>query len=142
MAAVIGIFESQYLKNKKLTVVNPGNQKRDFTHIDDIVGGCYLAWKKGRQDDYLICSHKEYSILQVAKMFKRPIIFIPKRPVGGLDNILDLTLSEPELLNPNLFINASSSSSLKTLGLGLPYCLRGVTVPASTKPNPSLNNEL
>ncbi|WP_440923675.1 NAD-dependent epimerase/dehydratase family protein [Candidatus Pelagibacter sp.] len=80
MAAVVGIFESQYLKNEKLTVVNPGNQKRDFTHIDDIVGGCYLAWKKGRQDDYLICSNKEYSILQVAKMFKRPIKFIPKRP--------------------------------------------------------------
>ena len=59
-------------------------------------------------------------------------IFIPKRPVGGLDNILDLTLSAPELLNPNLFINASSSSSLKTLGLGLPYCLSGVIVPTST----------
>ena len=47
MSAVIGIFESQYKKKKPLTVVKPGTQKRDFTHIDDIVSGCYLAWKKG-----------------------------------------------------------------------------------------------
>ena len=41
-----------------------------------------------------------------------------------------------KLINPNIFINASSSSNLKTLGLGLPYCGFGVTVPTSTKPKP------
>ena len=46
MAAVIGIFEEQYKNNKPLTVVKLGNQRRDFTHINDIVNGCYLAWKK------------------------------------------------------------------------------------------------
>ena len=35
MATVIGIFENQYLKNKPLTVVRPGNQTRRFTHIHD-----------------------------------------------------------------------------------------------------------
>ena len=52
MSAVIGIFENQFNNNKPLTVVRPGTQKRDFTHIDDIVRGCYLAWKKGKQKEY------------------------------------------------------------------------------------------
>ena len=39
MSAVIGIFENQYLNNEPLTVVSPGNQKRDFTHVYDIVEG-------------------------------------------------------------------------------------------------------
>ena len=46
MATVIGIFEEQYLKKKPLTVVNPGTQTRRFTHINDTVEVCYLAWKK------------------------------------------------------------------------------------------------
>ena len=76
MSAVIGIFEDQFKKNKPLTVVKPGTQKRDFTHIDDIVKGCYLAWKKGRQSEYLLGTKKQYSILQIAKMFKSRIKFI------------------------------------------------------------------
>ena len=56
--------------------------------------------------------------------------------------ILELTSSDPELLKPNLLIKALSSSSLKTLGLGLPNCAFGVTVPTSTNPNPRLNKGL
>ena len=79
MSAVIGIFEEQYLKNKPLTVVRPGTQKRDFTHINDIVKGCYLAWKKGKQSEYMLGTKKQYSIIDIAKMFKSKINFIPKR---------------------------------------------------------------
>ena len=46
MSTVIGIFENQYLKNKNLTVTKPGTKKRIFTHIDDTVRGCFMAWKK------------------------------------------------------------------------------------------------
>ena len=46
MAAVIGIFEKQYLLNKPLSIVKPGTQKRDFTHVEDIALGTYLAAKK------------------------------------------------------------------------------------------------
>ena len=48
MAAVIGIFENQYLLNKPLTIVKPGTQKRDFTHVEDIAIGTYLAAKKNK----------------------------------------------------------------------------------------------
>ena len=80
MSAVIGIFEEQYKKNKPLTIVKPGTQRRDFTHIDDIVRGCYLAWKKGNQNHYMLGTTKSYSILEIAKMFKTKIKYLPKRP--------------------------------------------------------------
>jgi len=79
MSAVIGIFETQFKKKIPLTIVKPGSQKRDFTHIDDIIRGCYLAFIKGRQDEYMLCSKKQYTILQIAKMFKTKIKFLPKR---------------------------------------------------------------
>ena len=79
MSAVIGIFEQQYKKNKPLTVVSPGTQRRDFTHIDDIVKGCYLAWRKGNQNHYMLGTHKTYSIIQIARMFKTKIKYLPAR---------------------------------------------------------------
>jgi UDP-glucose 4-epimerase len=80
MATVIGIFEDHYLKKKSLPVVRPGNQSRRFTHIKDTIEVCYLAWKKNRKEHYSISNKKSYSILDVAKMFKTKIRFLPKRP--------------------------------------------------------------
>ncbi len=80
MSAVIGIFEQQYKRNKPLTVVRPGTQRRDFTHIDDIVKGCYLAWKKGKQNHYMLGTQKTYSIIEIAKMFKTKIKYLKARP--------------------------------------------------------------
>ena len=78
MSAVIGIFQRQYKNKLPLTVVKPGNQKRDFTHINDIVRGCYLAFKKGKQSEYLLGTNKQYTINQIAKLFNTKIIYIPK----------------------------------------------------------------
>jgi UDP-glucose 4-epimerase len=80
MSALIGIFESQYKKKVPLTVVKPGSQRRDFTHVDDIVHGCYLAWTKGKQNEYMLCTNKSYSILEIAKMFGSKFKFLKSRP--------------------------------------------------------------
>ena len=80
MSAVIGIFEELYRKKKPLTIVRPGSQRRDFTHIDDIVRGCVLAWKKGKQNEYMVGTKKTYSILEIAKMFKSKTKYLPSRP--------------------------------------------------------------
>ena len=79
MSTVIGIFEDHYKKNKSLPVVKPGTQTRRFTHIKDTVEVCYVAWKKNLCRHYSITSKKSYSILEVAKMFKSKIKFLPKR---------------------------------------------------------------
>ena len=76
MSAVIGIFEGQYLKNRPLTIRGEGKQKRDFTHISDIVRGTYLAWKKNLNLEYMICSKRKKSIIQIAKLFKHKYTFI------------------------------------------------------------------
>ena len=80
MATVIGIFEHQYKNNKSLTVVKPGTQSRRFTHINDTVKACYYAWKTNKCRHYSISNKKSYSIIQVAKMFKSRIKFLPSRP--------------------------------------------------------------
>jgi UDP-glucose 4-epimerase len=88
MSALIGIFETQYKKKIPLTIVKPGSQSRDFTHIDDIVRGCYLAWTKGKQKEYMLCTNKSYSIIQIANMFSTKIKFIKKRPGDRFGSII------------------------------------------------------
>ena len=80
MATVIGIFEEQFKLNKPLTVVKPGSQSRRFTHIQDTVKICYLAWKKNKCRHYSISNKKSYSINEVAKLFKSKIKYLPRRP--------------------------------------------------------------
>ncbi len=80
MSAVIGIFEKQYLSGNTLTVVKPGNQKRDFTHVEDIANGTYLAATKSINSEFHLGSGKNYSILQVAKMFKTKYKLVAERP--------------------------------------------------------------
>jgi len=75
-ATVIGIFEKQYKNNENLTIVKPGTQKRDFTHIDDTIEGILLASFKGNGDGYIIRTGLQYSIIQVAQMFNKNFKFI------------------------------------------------------------------
>ncbi len=79
MSTVIGIFEDHYKRGKPLPVVKPGTQTRRFTHIDDTVDICYLAWKKNLCRHYSIANKKSYSIKEVAKLFNTKIKFLPKR---------------------------------------------------------------
>ena len=79
MATVIGIFENQYKNNRPLTVVKPGTQTRRFTHVNDTVDACFLAWKKNKNRHYSISNKESYSILEVAKMFNTKIKFLPPR---------------------------------------------------------------
>ena len=80
MATVIGIFEDYYKKGKPLPVVKPGSQTRRFTHINDTVNVCYIAWKKNLCRHYSIANKKSYSLIEVAKMFNSKIRYLPKRP--------------------------------------------------------------
>ena len=80
MSTVIGIFEEAYKNKKPLPIVKPGSQTRRFTHIDDTIKICYLAWKKNLSRHYSISSKKSYSINEVAKMFKFKVKYLKKRP--------------------------------------------------------------
>jgi len=79
MATVVGIFEDCFRLGKKLPVVRPGIQERRFTHILDTVKACIFAWRKNKSKHYSIASKESYSILELAKMFKSHIRYLPKR---------------------------------------------------------------
>ena len=68
-----------YIKNKPLPVVKPGTQTRRFTHIYDTIEVCYKAWKNRKCKYYSISNKKSYSIMQVAKLFKTKIKYLPER---------------------------------------------------------------
>ncbi len=79
MSTVIGIFEDHYKRGKPLPVVKPGTQTRRFTHIDDTINVCFIAWRKNLCLHYSISNKKTFSIYQVAKMFGSKIKYLPKR---------------------------------------------------------------
>ncbi|MFI1962673.1 NAD-dependent epimerase/dehydratase family protein [Streptomyces pathocidini] len=78
-ATVIGIFEEQLRAGRPLTVVEPGTQTRDFTHVDDIVDGILVCAAKGEGDGYLLGSGVEHRLVDVARMFGGVVEMIPRR---------------------------------------------------------------
>jgi UDP-glucose 4-epimerase len=78
-ATLVALFKERYLQNKTLTVVKPGTQLRNFTHIEDIISGLVLVGEKGLGDNYGIGCSQSYSILNIAKMFGSEIEFLPER---------------------------------------------------------------
>ncbi|MBL18746.1 MAG: ADP-L-glycero-D-manno-heptose-6-epimerase [Flavobacteriaceae bacterium] len=78
-ATLIGLFTRRSMCNLPLQVVKPGHQRRNFTHIEDIVNGLILIGALGFGDDYGIGVAESYSILEVAEMFGGNIEFLPER---------------------------------------------------------------
>lgn len=91
-APVIGLFQKQKNNNQALTIVGDGTQRRDFTHVSDIVEANILAlsMSDGFGEVYNIGYGKNYSILEIASMISDKIEFIPPRP-GEVDQTLSNT---------------------------------------------------
>lgn len=70
-AAVIGKWRGQVIKGEPITIVGDGEQRRDFTHIDDIVDGLIkIAFSKEKHEDaWELGTGKNYSLNEVADMF-------------------------------------------------------------------------
>jgi len=93
-APVIGIFQRQKKNNESLTIVGDGVQRRDFTHVSDVVEANVLAATKVF-DEWLVEGTKHtkyefgqiynvgtginYSINQIAEMVGGPTVNIPPR---------------------------------------------------------------
>lgn len=94
---VIEIFRQKRLKNEPIPVVSPGTQKRNFTHVDDIVNGLILVGEKGEGDDYGLGSEESYSIIEIAKIFGGEIVMLPERQGNRMTSNLDVHRSKNEL---------------------------------------------
>jgi UDP-glucose 4-epimerase len=78
-ATVIGIFERQMKEGKNLTVVSPGTQSRDFTHVEDVVRGVEMTTRTNLNREWMLRSGKNVEIADVAKMYSDDWELIPER---------------------------------------------------------------
>ena len=89
-ATLIALFTAKMRDNLKLSVVKPGIQLRNFTHVSDIVSGLLLVAKNGNGDNYCIGNPKTYTILEVAEFFGGEIEMLPERKGNRLTADLDI----------------------------------------------------
>jgi UDP-glucose 4-epimerase len=86
---VIEIFRVKHRTGEPLTVNSPGTQKRNFTHVDDIIEGLILVGADGAGDDFGIGDEQAYSILEVARLFGGKIVMRPAVPGNRLTSDID-----------------------------------------------------
>lgn len=85
-AAVVGIFRNQANKKKDITIVGDGEQRRDFTHVDDIVDGLIriATLKQVHQDAWELGTGVNYSVNELANMFVDKYgsmtVYLPDQP--------------------------------------------------------------
>lgn len=95
-ATLIALFKEKMKNNEALTIVSPGTQKRNFTHIDDIVNGLILVGENGYGDEFGIGSPEAYSIKEIAQMYDGKIEMIPERK--GNRMVADVISAKTEAL--------------------------------------------
>ena len=105
-AAVIGKWRRQVRDGEKITIVGDGEQRRDFTHIDDIVDALIkvMNTKETVEDAWELGTGENYSINEVYQLFKQKFnvdsVYVPDQ-----DGNYRVTLREKnealELLNWN-----------------------------------------
>ena len=83
-APVIGLFLKQSQEGNPLTIVGDGEQRRDFTHVSDVVDANILAATKDLSSEdfgqlYNVGNGKNYSVNEIAKMISDKIVHIPPR---------------------------------------------------------------
>jgi UDP-glucose 4-epimerase len=93
-ATLIALFKEKRLNGEPLTVVSPGTQKRNFTHIDDIINGLVLVGEQGYGDDFGIGSPESYTILEIAQKFGGEIVMLPERKGNRMTADMDTSKTE------------------------------------------------
>jgi UDP-glucose 4-epimerase len=69
----------QHLHSFYFQLALVASQKRNFTHIDDIIDGLVLVGENGYGDEFGIGSGEAYSIKEIAEMFDGEIEMLPER---------------------------------------------------------------
>lgn len=85
-APVIGLFLRHHQANQSLTIVGDGEQRRDFTHVDDVVQANINAmnYEAKEGDSYFgtvfnVGTGTNHSVNQIAALISDKVQFIPPR---------------------------------------------------------------
>ena len=97
-ATVVGIFEELMKEGKPLTVVGTGQQRRDFTHVEDIINGLIkLMYNKWTCEIFSFGTGKNYSILELVELFGGEKIHLPSRPGEAKSTLADINMTKKML---------------------------------------------
>jgi UDP-glucose 4-epimerase len=99
-APVVGLFLKQSKNGEPLTIVGDGEQRRDFTHVSDVVNANIMAscptYSKGMYPEprnfgqvYNVGTGKNYSVNEIANMISDNQIKIPERPGESRETLAD-----------------------------------------------------
>ncbi|PHR59439.1 MAG: ADP-L-glycero-D-manno-heptose-6-epimerase [Arcobacter sp.] len=95
-ATLIALFKEKKKNGENLTIVSPGTQKRNFTHINDIIDGLVLVGENGYGDEFGIGSGEAFTIKEIAEMFGGDIDMLPERK--GNRMVADVISAKTEAL--------------------------------------------
>ena len=98
-ATLIALFAEKMRKGEPLTVVSPGKQERNFTHVWDIIRALVKIGEDGYGDGYGIGNPESFSVLEIADMFGGKIELLPKR--RGNRMTADLVIDKTQALGWN-----------------------------------------
>jgi len=100
-APVVGIFLCQTEAGEPMTIVGDGLQRRDFTHVSDVVDANMLAMNTESANiwgqTYNIGTGKNYSVLELAKMIGTKYTHIPERLGEARVTLADITKAKSSL---------------------------------------------
>ena len=92
---VVGIFERQYKNGEPLTITGDGFQRRDFTHIDDIVDGMILTSENETcWDEIELGRGNNFSINELADMFNTETTYIDERPGEARETLCNTLIAK------------------------------------------------
>ena len=95
---VVGIFENQYENKEPLTITGDGFQRRDFTHVDDIVDGLILTSENETcWDEIELGRGENQSINELADMFNHKTKYIDERPGEARETLCDISNAHREI---------------------------------------------
>ncbi len=95
-APVIGLFLEQWKKGEAFTIVGDGEQRRDFTHVDDVVKANIAAAERASDisgELINVGTGTNYSVNQIADMICNQYTknFIPPRPAESRVTLADIS---------------------------------------------------
>lgn len=106
-APVVGVFKQQALEGKPMTIFGDGKQRRDFTHVKDVVKANILAAesvdKNVLGEIFNVGGGVNYSILEIANLIGGEYMLLAPKPgeaqetLANIDKIKKLLGWKPEI---------------------------------------------
>ena len=99
-APVIGLFLKQRKNKEPLTIVPDGEQRRDFTHVSDVVSANILASTVKLEtygQVFNVGTGTNFSVNEIAKLISDDTVLIDPRPGESRETLADITKTKKTL---------------------------------------------